>query len=117
MKPSPYANATRHAQRAVLWWGCAMIASAMPLAAGAEIHDYMILRLVYLNTSCGTQQLARIDAEREGWRRFHVECRDVNAYPKGLFITCTDTSDDRSCAIETPAQKFDSLELLRPNEN
>jgi hypothetical protein len=90
----------------------AMISAANK--ASAEIHDYMVLRLIYLGTSCGTQHLTRIEAERDDWRRFHAECRDVNAYPNGLFVTCTDPADDRSCSIETPPQTFDSLELLRP---
>ncbi|WP_334148061.1 hypothetical protein [Hyphomicrobium sp.] len=82
--------------------------------ASAEIHDYMVLRLIYLGTSCGTQHLARIEAEKDEWRRFHAECRDVNAYPHGLFVACTDPADDRSCRIETPPKTFDSLELLQP---
>ena len=74
----------------------------------------MILRLIYLNTSCGTQKLERLNGERSDWRRFHVECRDVSAYPHGLFVTCTDVADDRSCKIETVPKTFDSLELLQP---
>ncbi len=74
----------------------------------------MILRLIYLNTSCGTQKLEKVQAERPDWRRFRVECRDVIAYPHGLFVTCTDIADDRSCQIETSPKTFDSLELLQP---
>lgn len=85
-----------------------------PGPACAEIHDYMILRLVYLGTSCGTEKLTRIDAGRADWRRFKVDCRDVNTYPHGLVVTCTDIADDRSCEIETEPETFDSLELLRP---
>lgn len=96
-----------------LGWGCAALLAAPP-PARAEIHDYMILRLIYLNTSCGTQKLVRVEAERGEWRRFHVECRDISTYPHGLFVTCTDIADDRSCKIETEPKTFDSLELLRP---
>ncbi|HEX2841860.1 hypothetical protein [Hyphomicrobium sp.] len=90
--------------------------SLLPLqSAAAEIHDYMVLRLIYLGTSCGTQKLERIDAGRKVWRRFRVECRDVASYPHGIIVTCTDPADDRSCKIETPPAAFKSLELLRPN--
>jgi len=82
----------------------------------AEIHDYMILRLIYLGTSCGTQKLERIEAGRPDWRRFKVECRDVTSYPHGIIETCTDIADDRSCKVETNEKTFDSLELLRPEE-
>lgn len=82
--------------------------------ADAEIHDYMILRLIYLGTSCGTQKLERIDAGRADWRRFKVECRDVASYPHGIIVTCSDPADDRSCRIDTEEKTFDSLELLRP---
>jgi hypothetical protein len=94
--------------------GAALLLSGTRPAA-AEIHDYMVLRLIYLGTSCGTQKLMRIDAGRNDWRRFRVECRDVHAYPHGIVVTCTDIADDRSCKIETPPKTFDSLELLQPN--
>lgn len=90
---------------------CAAFAAA---PAAAEIHDYMILRLLYLGTSCGVQHLERLPPPQEDWRRFKAACRDVNTYPHGIFVTCTDTADDRSCKIETPAKSFDSLELLQP---
>lgn len=101
-------------KRSALLWASTLFAAAAASTAFAEIHDYMILRLVYLNTSCGTQKLTRVEAEKDIWRRFHVECRDVNAYPQGLFVTCTDTADDRSCKIETMPKSFDSLEAMRP---
>lgn len=81
----------------------------------AEIHDYMIRRLLYLNTSCGVQHLTRVESS-EAERRFKAVCRDVNAYPDGIVVVCTDTSDDRSCTIENAPKKFHSLELLRPRE-
>jgi hypothetical protein len=96
---------------------CGCVFSLLPLqSAVAEIHDYMVLRLIYLGTSCGTQKLERIDAGRNGWRRFKVECRDVASYPHGIVVTCTEPADDRSCTIETPPVAFESLELLRPTE-
>ena len=101
------------AWRRFIWPLCAsLVFTAGP--GRAEIHDYMILRLVYLNTSCGTQKFGRVAAERSDWRRFHVECRNVNAYPHGLYVTCTDVADDRSCKVETSAKTFDNLELLQP---
>lgn len=99
--------------------GCAALSACLAAAAapaGAEIHDYMILRLLYLGTSCGTQSLERLDPPQPDHRRFKATCRDVNAYPDGLFVTCTDIADDRSCVVETKANRFDSLELLRPRE-
>lgn len=39
-------------------------------AAHGEIHDYMILRLLYLGTSCGVQKLDRLEPARPHWRRF-----------------------------------------------
>ncbi len=93
-----------------------VLSLAGPQPATAEIHDYMVLRLVHLNTTCGTQKLARVDAGRADWRRFRAECRDVNAYPHGIVVTCTDIADDRSCKIETSPKTFDSLELLRPSD-
>lgn len=89
-------------------------AAAPAVPAAGEIHDYMILRLLYLGTSCGVQKLERLEADREEWRRFKADCRDVASYPHGIFVTCTDIADDRSCRIETEAKSFDSLELLRP---
>lgn len=91
---------------------CVVLLSPCP--AQSEIHDYMILRLIYLGTSCGTQSLTRVDAGRDDWRRFKVECRNVGAYPHGIVVTCTDIADDRSCKIETEETTFDSLELLQP---
>lgn len=82
--------------------------------ARSEIHDYMILRMLYLGTTCGVQKLERLDAGRPDWRRFKAECRDVSSYPHGLFVICTDPDDDRHCRAETTAREFDSLELLRP---
>ncbi len=98
------------------------MAAAIAVAAGqigsatAEIHDYMILRLLYLGTSCGVQKLERLEVETKNpeWSRFKAECRDVSSYPHGISVTCTDAIDDRSCKIETPPKAFDSLELLRP---
>ncbi len=84
-------------------------------ATAAEIHDYMILRLLYLKTSCGVQHLTRVESS-EAERRFKAVCRDVNAYPDGILVVCTDTFDDRSCTIENAPKTFDSLELLRPRE-
>jgi hypothetical protein len=82
-------------------------------SASAEIHEYMIRRLLYLGTSCGVDTLERLES-RPDERRFKATCRDVNAYPKGIEVTCTDVADDRSCVIDTPPKAFDSLELLRP---
>lgn len=106
------ARATAHGTATALAVLLSALAPSIP--AAAEIHDYMILRLVYLGTSCGTDKLSRLDAGRPDWRRFKVECRNVGAYPHGLFVTCTDPADDRSCRIETEARSFDSLELLQP---
>lgn len=81
--------------------------------ASAEIHDYMIRRLLYLGTSCGVDVIERLES-RADHRRFRAFCRNVSVYPKGIEVTCTDIADDRSCAIDTPPKAFDSLELLRP---
>jgi hypothetical protein len=97
--------------------GLFLAATLLLLAAAsvrAEIQDYMIRRLLYLSTSCGVQKLVRLEAGNPEWRRFKADCRDVNAYPHGIFITCMDIADDRSCKIETPSKSFDSLELMRP---
>jgi hypothetical protein len=95
-------------------FGLALLHVLAPKAR-AEIHDYMILRLLYLGTSCGVQHLERLQAPSEDQRRFKAICRDVNAYPHGIFVTCTDIADDRSCIIETAPKSFDSLELLQPH--
>ncbi|MCC7252340.1 hypothetical protein [Hyphomicrobium sp.] len=81
--------------------------------ASAEIHDYMIRRLLYLGTSCGVDTLERLESP-DDQRRFRAVCRDVASYPKGVVVTCTDIADDRSCTIDTPPKAFDSLELLQP---
>ncbi len=78
----------------------------------AEIHEYMILRLLYLHTSCGTLALERIDAPVPH-SRFKATCRDISAYPDGLTVLCTDADDDRACRVETPAKTFDHLDLLQ----
>lgn len=95
---------------------CLAVTCAAGLAgpAAAEIHDYMILRLLYLGTSCGVQSLERLAPPRDDWRRFKATCRDVNSFPEGILVTCKDIADDRSCLIETEAKRFDSLDLLRP---
>ena len=99
-------------------WGGLLAAAGIALAqAGtvrAEIADYMILRLLYLGTSCGVQKLERLEPIKPERQRFKAECRDVTHYPHGIFVTCTDPHDDRHCKIETEAKSFDSLELLRP---
>ncbi len=83
--------------------------------AVAEIHDYMIRRLLHLKTSCGVQHLTRLESG-ETERRFKALCRDINTYPDGIVVVCTDTQDDRSCIIQSTPRSFDSLELLRPRE-
>lgn len=83
----------------------------------AEIKDYMILRLIYLNTSCGTQKLERIEPSPDGHGRFRIECRDVASYPNGILVTCSDSHDDRSCKINTPKKSFDSLNLMSPSRD
>lgn len=80
--------------------------------AGAEIHDYMILRLLYLHSSCGTLTIERVASEAPQ-TRFKATCKNVSAYPDGLTVLCTDPDDDRHCRIETPAKSFDHLDLLR----
>lgn len=80
--------------------------------AWGEIHDYQILRLLYLATPCGVTVLTKLDSAPE-IRRFRAECSNVSAYPKGVTVVCTDVNDDRSCRIETPAREFDSLRLLQ----
>ncbi|AHB50266.1 hypothetical protein W911_12640 [Hyphomicrobium nitrativorans NL23] len=87
---------------------------AAPASASAEIHDYMIRRLLYLDTSCGVDQLERLPPPTESTRRFKALCRNVSAYPDGIVVTCTDIADDRSCKIETAPKTFDSLKLMRP---
>ncbi len=89
-----------------------VVFAAIAGPALGEIHDYMILRLVYLNTSCGTLSMARLDVPAPH-ARFKVTCKDATSYPDGLTIYCTDPDDDRLCRIETPAKQFDSLDLLR----
>jgi len=79
----------------------------------AEIADYMILRLVYLETSCGALRLAR-STDASLATVFEVECRNLADYPAGLRIICPDGHDDRLCRIATPPQTFDNLELLQP---
>lgn len=90
------------------------LALAAPVSASAEIHDYMIRRLLYLDTSCGVDELERLPPPTEGTRRFKALCRNVSAYPDGIFVTCTDIADDRSCKVETAPKTFDSLKLMRP---
>lgn len=80
--------------------------------AGAEIHDYMILRLLYLNSSCGTLTVERVASEAP-LKRYKATCKNVSAYPDGLTVLCTDPDDDRHCRIETPEKTFQHLDLLR----
>lgn len=96
---------------------CAAAAIITPTVAMAEIHDYMILRLLYLKTSCGVDKLQRLTPDGDPHPRFHAHCRDVASYPEGIDIACTDSADDRSCKILSPPQNFHSLELLRPKDN
>lgn len=104
-------NRAACARRTTLAWAWF---AALAAPAAAEIPDYMILRLLYLGTSCGVQHLEQLPPPQKGWQRFKAACRDVNAYPHGIFVTCKDPHDDRDCTIETQPKSFDSLELLRP---
>ena len=88
--------------------------AAAPGSASAEIHDYMIRRLLYLGTACGVDQLERLPPPTESTRRFKALCRNVSAYPDGIFVACADITDDRSCKVETPPKTFDSLKLMAP---
>ena len=83
-------------------------------SASAEIHDYMIRRLLYLETTCGVDRLERLPPPSEASRRFKALCRNVSAYPDGIHVLCTDNDDDRSCKPETTPKAFDSLKLMRP---
>lgn len=82
--------------------------------ARAEVKDYMIRRLLYLNTSCGVDHLERLDPDKDGNQRFYARCRNAGSYPDGLEVLCTDTDDDRSCRVTTPERTFKHLELLQP---
>lgn len=93
--------------RFVVVWICTIASPAQ-----AEIHDYMILRLLYLHTSCGTLSLERMETAAPH-ARFKATCKNVNGYPEGLTILCTDPDDDRTCRVETPAKTFDHLDLLQ----
>lgn len=90
---------------------------AFTTGTSAEIHDYMIRRLLYLDTSCGVDQLERLPPPTEATRRFKALCRNVSAYPDGIFVTCSNIADDRSCMIETAPKTFDGLKLMRPADD
>jgi hypothetical protein len=90
----------------------AVLAAVWPGRTVAEIHDYMILRLLYLHSSCGTLSLERLDSTGSN-RRFMATCRDATSFPDGLTVLCTDPDDDRSCRIETAPKAFDNLDLLK----
>ncbi|WP_210258061.1 hypothetical protein [Hyphomicrobium sulfonivorans] len=97
----------------------AMVALAFGIAAAnsnarAEIKDYMILRLLYLDTSCGVDHLERLEPDADGNQRFSAKCRNVSSYPDGLEVLCTDADDDRSCRVTTPEKTYKHLELLQP---
>lgn len=85
--------------------------------AAAEIHEYMIRRLLYLETACGVDHLEQVPAPSATTRRFKALCRNVSAYPDGVYVTCTDIDDDRSCEPETAPRAFDNLKLMRPRES
>jgi hypothetical protein len=89
-----------------------VLAAVWPGRTIAEIHDYMILRLLYLHSSCGALSLERLESTRSN-RRFMAKCRDVTSFPDGLTVLCTDPDDDRSCRIETAPKTFDNLDLLK----
>lgn len=93
------------------------LSMSMPMSgsAQAEIHDYMIRRLLYLDTACGVDHLERLPPPSETSRRFKALCRNVSAYPDGIYVTCTDSADDRSCKPETAPKRFDGLKLMRPD--
>lgn len=95
----------------------ALLSAAMSLslagAATAEIQDYMIRRLVALNTGCGVESLVRL-ASKPNARRFKVTCLNVSSYPDGLTVACSDIDDDRSCVVETKEQEYRALQLLQP---
>jgi hypothetical protein len=90
----------------------AVLAAVWPGRIVAEIHDYMILRLLYLHSSCGTLSLERLDSTGSN-TRFMATCRDVTSFPDGLTVLCTDADDDRSCRIETAPKTFENLDLLK----
>lgn len=92
-----------------------ILATSAPEIAQAEIHDYMIRRLLYLHTACGVDHLERLPPPSETSRRFRALCRNVSAYPDGIYVTCTDIADDRSCKPETVPKSFDALKLMRPD--
>ncbi|MDH4981033.1 hypothetical protein [Hyphomicrobium sp. D-2] len=91
----------------------ALGASAANSSARAEIKDYMILRLLYLDTSCGVDHLELLEPDADGNQRFYAKCRNVGSYPDGLEVLCTDPDDDRACKVTTPEKTFKHLELLR----
>lgn len=111
-------NGRRRGVAKAAWTNVALATVAISGADGAsaEIHDYMIRRLLYLDTSCGVDRLARLPPPTEDTRRFTAVCRNVSAYPDGIVVTCSDIADDRSCKIETEPRTFDSLKLMRPGE-
>ncbi len=89
---------------------CASVALA-GTSVHAEIKDYMILRLVYLDTTCGTETLSQLEVP-SGLPAFKVTCRNVTDYPDGLVITCSDMDDDRSCRLDTKSREFKNLRML-----
>lgn len=94
-----------------VWLATMSAVAALP--AAAEIHEYMIRRLIYLHTTCGAQQIEALASSHDGRQRFQIFCANIATYPDGILVECADLVDDRSCKIATPAQSFDSLELLQ----
>lgn len=90
-----------------LFAACAICSNAI-----AETAEYQVRRLVYLESSCGVESLAKLNSS-PGHERFKATCKNISTYPDGLEVECTDPSDDRSCKILTPAVTFDQLELLQ----
>ncbi len=85
----------------------------MPMmnSALAEINDYYIRRLIVYQSDCKLDELIRVELKSSS--EFHATCLNVSFYPDGLEILCSDNTDNSSCKVKTESKAFNSLELLR----
>ncbi|GJM00099.1 MAG: hypothetical protein DHS20C07_17780 [Methyloligella sp.] len=88
----------------------------LPSIAKAEIQEYLIRRMILLQTKCDLVDVKKEEPKQGGFK-FQASCENVSFYPDGVIITCSDKDRETSCEIKTKIKKFENLNLLKNSVN
>jgi|GEM_PF-1722655 len=88
----------------------------LPSIAKAEIQEYLIRRMILLQTKCDLVDVKK-EVPKQGGFKFRASCENLSFYPDGVTITCSNKDRETSCKIKTKIKKFENLDLLKRSIN